>query len=90
MKKTIIASILLSVLLAGVSAGATTCLCVGYSNSKVCGNGGAGGSFLQVASPRSTSLQYFLKTTALQAQLSASGKSYDSITGWFCWNDPLK
>lgn len=90
MRKSIIGSLLFAALLAGVPAGATTCLCVGSGNSKFRGNGGVGGSFLRVDSPIPSQLRYYLLTTALQAQLSAVGKAYDSTSGWFCWNGTLK
>ncbi len=90
MKKTIIGSLLLAALLAGVPVGATTCLCVGSGNSKYCGSGGIGGSFLKVDTVQSNYIQYYLLTSALQAQLNASGKAYDSKSGWFCWNGTLK
>jgi hypothetical protein len=52
-------------MLSGAPTGATTTyLCVGMSNSKSCGNGAIGGSFLQVATPKTTSLIHYLKTAA--------------------------
>lgn len=91
MKKTIIASLLLAALLAGVPANATTtCLCVGQSNTKYCGSGAVGGSFLNVKTVADNNIKYFLLTTILQAQLNASGKAYDPQSGWFCWNGTLQ
>lgn len=90
MKKAIIGSFLFAVLLAGVPAGATTCLCVGSGNTKYCGNGGMGGSFLKVDTVQANYIQYYLLTLAFRAQLSASGKAYDSKSGWFCWNGTLQ
>lgn len=89
MKKTVVGSLVLAALLAGVPAGATTCLCVGRGDSKYCGNGAMGGSFLKVDTVPANYIQYYLLTSALQAQLSASGKAYDSKSGWFCWNGTL-
>ncbi|MDK9717766.1 MAG: hypothetical protein OEL57_07640 [Trichlorobacter sp.] len=76
--------------LSPLHAEAATCLCVGYGNTKYCGNGSAGGDFLKVATTSSTSIRYFLSTTALQLELTSAGKAYDSKTGWFCWNGTLK
>lgn len=90
MKKAIIGSLLFAILLAGAPAGATTCLCVGSGNTRYCGNGSMGGSFLNVHTVSTSDIKYFLLTLALQAQLNASGKAYDSQSGWFCWNEPLK
>lgn len=91
MKKTIIGSLLLAALLAGVPANATTtCLCVGSGNTKFCGNGGMGGSFLRVDTVQSNYIQYYLLTSAPQTELNAKGKAYDSKSGWFCWNGTLK
>ncbi len=91
MKKTIIGTLLLGLILSGVPTNAaTTCLCVGRENSKTCGNGAIGGSFLSVASPAAAHLRYYLLTAALQAQLNASGKAYDPNSGWFCWNGTLR
>jgi hypothetical protein len=90
MKKTIIGSLLLAALLVGVPVGATTCLCVGKSNTKICGGGAVGGSFLNVKTVSDNNIKYFLPTTILQAQLNASGKAYDPQSGWFCWNGTLQ
>ncbi|SJZ98883.1 hypothetical protein SAMN02745119_02240 [Trichlorobacter thiogenes] len=92
MKKTIIGVLLLGIMLSGVPAEATTtCLCVGSGNTKFCGNGGVGSDFLGVHTRiLSQNIKYFLLTSALQAQLSASGKVYDSKSGWFCWNGTLQ
>lgn len=91
MKRTIIGTLLLGLILSWVPANAeTTCLCVGRENSKMCGNGAIGGSFLSVNSPAANLLRYYLLTTALQTQLSASGKAYDPNSGWFCWSGTLR
>jgi len=90
MKKIFIGSLLLlAVLLASVPANATTCLCVGSGEGKICGFGGAGGNFLRVFSVSGNTLHLCLSTVALRAQLDAAGKAYDSQTGWFCWNGSL-
>ncbi|MCE1226300.1 MAG: hypothetical protein LWW87_07425 [Geobacteraceae bacterium] len=91
MKKTIIGTLLLGLMLSGAPAGAaTTCLCIGMGNSKSCGNGAIGGSFLKVATPNTTSLIYYLKTAAFVAELNAAGKAFNPNTGWFCWNGQLR
>jgi len=91
MKRTIIGTLLLGLMLSGAPAEATTtCLCVGRVSSKSCGNGAIGGSFLSVDSPAAAHLRYYLLTAALQAQLNASGKAYDPNSGWFCWNGQLR
>ncbi len=92
MKKTVCIAMIavLTSVTAVLPAGATTCLCVGSSNGKTCGNGGVGGSFLRVDSPAARNLQYYLLTAALQAQLNAVGKAYDPTSGWFCWNGTLQ
>ncbi|MDA8126894.1 MAG: hypothetical protein M0009_17120 [Deltaproteobacteria bacterium] len=90
LKKTIIGALLLAALLAAAPAGATTCLCVGFGNGKYCGNGGMGGSFLKVNTVSALQIQYYLVTTDVRAQLTASGKAYDSKTGWFCWDGTLQ
>ena len=91
MKKTIIGTLLLGLMLSGAPVGATTtCLCIGINNSKSCGNGAIGGSFLKVATPSTTSVINYLKTAQFMAELSAAGKAYNPNTGWFCWNDQLR
>jgi hypothetical protein len=84
MKKTIVGSLLLAVLLAGAPAGAaTTCICIGVANTKMCG--GIGGSFLRVHRDVSASLfGRFLMTPAAKAEFDAAGQAFDVSTGWFC------
>lgn len=86
MKKTIIGSLLLAGLLAGAPASATTCICVGVANTKMCGAGGIGGSFLKVYKDVSSSLLgRFLATPAYYAAFNSAGQAYDTNTGWFCF-----
>lgn len=84
MKKTIIGSLLLAVLLSVAPAGAaTTCICVGVANTKMCG--GIGGNFLKVHRNVSASLfGRFLMTPAAKAEFDAAGQAFDGNTGWFC------
>ena len=86
MKKTIIGLLLLAGSLAGAPAGATTCICVGVANTKMCGAGGIGGNFLKVYKDVSVSiLDRFLMTPAYYAVFNSAGQSYDTNTGWFCF-----
>jgi hypothetical protein len=86
MKKTIIGTLLLTGLLAGAPAGATTCICVGVANTKTCGAGGIGGNFLKVHKNVSSSiLSHFLVTPAYYAVFNSAGQAFDTNTGWFCF-----
>jgi len=86
MKKTIIGTLLLTGLLAGAPAGATTCICVGIANTKMCGAGGIGGNFLKVHKNVSSSiLSHFLVTPAYYAVFNSAGQAFDTNTGWFCF-----
>lgn len=87
MKKTIIGSLLLAALLTGAPAGAaTTCICVGIANTKMCGAGGIGGNFLKVHKDVSSSiLSRFLVTPAYYAVFNSAGQAFDTNTGWFCF-----
>jgi hypothetical protein len=86
MKKTIIGTLLLTGLLAGAPAGATTCICVGVAYTKMCGAGGIGGNFLKVHKDVSSSvLNRFLMTPASKAEFNAAGQAFDGNTGWFCF-----
>jgi hypothetical protein len=89
MKKTIIGSLLLAVLLTVAPAGAaTTCICVGMSSliGNGCGNGGAGGRTWQIHTDIDNLLCIgFLKTAAVQAEFKNTGKAFDTNTGWFCF-----
>ena len=89
LKRTILVAIIFATLLTSLPAGATTCLCVGSGSSKTCGNGGAGGTFLDVYTRSSDSLKSWLKTAGKQAELDSNGRVYDPNTGWFCWNGDL-
>jgi hypothetical protein len=88
MKKTIIGSLLLMVLLTVAPAGAaTTCICVGMSSliGNGCGNG-AGGRTWQIHTDIDNVLFIgFLKTAAVQAEFKNTGKAFDTKTGWFCF-----
>lgn len=86
MKKAIIGSLLLTVLLTVAPAGAaTTCICIGIANTKMCGAGGIGGSFLKVHRNVSASLfGSYLMTPAAKAEFDAAGQAFDTSTGWFC------
>ena len=91
LKKTIITVIIISTLMISLPAGAaTTCLCVGFGNSKTCGNGGAGGSFLTVRSASTSNLVYYLLTAQKLAELNSAGKAFNGDTGWFCWTGNLQ
>jgi hypothetical protein len=86
MKKTIIGTLLLTGLLAGAPAGATTCICVGVANTKICGSGGIGGNFLRVYKDVSDSiLNRFLMISVYRTELNSAGQAYDTNTGWFCF-----
>jgi len=86
MKKTIIGSLLLTGLLAGAPASATTCICVGVANTKMCGAGGIGGSFLKVHKNVSGSLLvHFLVAPVYRTELDSRGQAFDGNTGWFCF-----
>jgi hypothetical protein len=87
MKKAIIGSLLLAVLLSGTPASATTCICVGMSSliGNGCGNG-AGGRTWQIHTDIDNLLFIgFLKTAAVQAEFKSTGKAFDTKTGWFCF-----
>lgn len=88
MKKTIIGTLLLAVLLTVAPAGAaTTCICVGMSSliGNGCGNG-AGGRTWQIHTDIDNLLFIgFLKTAAVQAEFKSTGKAFDTSTGWFCF-----
>lgn len=86
MKTAIIGLLLLPVLLAGAPASATTCICIGVANTKLCGAGGAGGSFLKVHKNVSASIfDFCLMTPASRAEFNSTGQAYDTSTGWFCF-----
>lgn len=86
MKKTIIGTLLLTGLLAGTPVGATTCVCVGIANTKMCGGGWIQGNFLKVYKDISSSiLSRFLMTPAYKAEFNSAGQAYDTNTGWFCF-----
>lgn len=86
MKKVIIGLLLLAGSLASAPAGATTCICVGIANTKMCGAGGIGGNFLKVHKDVSGSiLSRFLVTPAYYAVFNSAGQAFDTNTGWFCF-----
>ena len=91
MKKVLIVTLLLvaSICCAASAQATSACFCVGFNRAAgTCGYGAVSGNFMDVRKNLPDNLmKYLLLTQALRDTLAATGKAYDTRSGWACWKE---